>query len=102
MRMKRLVLGAVVAALCGVPVVSRAELPGATPQVAAPAERDAQPGAASDASSETSGDEASEFAAREKAAPPQLAEFSGGADGIYITSGAIIAALLVVLLITAL
>jgi hypothetical protein len=97
--MKRLFLGAVVAALCGAPVTSRAETPSAPREVAAPALLDAQARPASDAQS--SEDEASDYAAREKAAP-QLEEFSGGADGVYISAGALVVVLVVLLVLTAL
>lgn len=92
--MSKLVVGAMVAALCGFPVVSRAEAPPAPPQrSAAPAQQGAEacPEPGADA-------EACDYAAREKASP-QLEEFAGGADGIYIGGGVIAAALLVVLLV---
>jgi hypothetical protein len=98
--MKKVLLGAVVAALCGVPVTSRAEAAGAPRRVTAQAPREAQAGAASGDAQKSEG-EASDYAEREKAAP-QLAEFSGGDQGIYIGTGALLAAILVVLLITAL
>ena len=98
--MKRLFLGAVLAALCSVPAWSRAETPGDALTVAAPADT-AQGRRASTEPTQDDRDEANDLAAREKAAP-QLAEFSGGGDGVYITSGAIIVALLVVLLLVAL
>jgi hypothetical protein len=100
--MKRLVLGALVAALCSVPSMSRAETAASAPrEIAAPAQRSAQATPAPDGSSQRSEDEASEYAAREQAAP-HLAEFAGGADGIYIGAGALGVALLVALLIIAL
>lgn len=97
--MKRLFVGVVLAALCGAPGLSRADAPGETRTVTVPA-RDAQAGRvpAGDAEEEI---ETSDLEEREKAAP-QLAEFSGGADGVYITSGAILVALIVVLLLVAL
>jgi hypothetical protein len=99
--MKRLFLGALVAALCSVPSMSRAETVSAPREAPAPAQRIAQAGPASDVGSHTSEDEASDYAEREKAAP-HLAEFAGGADGIYIGAGALGIALLVALLIIAL
>ena len=97
--MKRLFVGAVVAALCGAPGLSRADAPGETRTVTVPA-REAQAGRApaGDAEGEV---EPGDLEEREKAAP-QLGEFSGGADGVYITSGAIIVALIVVLILVAL
>ena len=99
--MKKLFLGALVAVLCAVPGRSPAETPSAPGQVAAPAPRDAQARPASGADAQGSEADESDYAAREKAAP-ELAEFSGGANGVYITSGALIVALIVVLLLTAL
>lgn len=95
--MKKLLLGAVVAALLGLPGISLAETPSAPRQVAAPAARDAQP-SAPDQDAQSSEGEASDYAAREKAAP-QLAEFSGGERGIYLGTGALIVVLLVVLIL---
>lgn len=98
--MKKLVLGTLVAALCAVPNVSRAATPKAHRAVSAPAPREAQPAPASDP--DATGSDANDYAAREKAAPKDLAKFSGGDNGVYIGGGAILVALLVVLLITAL
>lgn len=99
--MKRLFVGAVVAALCGAPGMSRAETPTAPREVVAPAARDAQARPAQDAGEQTTEGDASDYAAREKASP-ELAQFAGGDNGIYIGGGVIVAALLVVLLLTAL
>lgn len=101
--MKRIFFAALVAALCAAPGLSRAELPSATspsaPSPSAPSDAQARP--ASDGASQRAADEESEYAEREKAAP-QLAEFSGGADGVYIGAGALVAVLLAVLIIAAL
>lgn len=94
--MKRLWIGAVVAALCGLPVMSHAG------EVPPPAQRDTLSGTVADGSSQESGDEASDYAARDAAAPQQLAEFDGGADGVYIGTGAVVLALVIVLLLVAL
>jgi hypothetical protein len=109
--MKKLLLGALVTALCVVPGLTRAASSTASRPGAAPAQRHAQARPTTDRdtrSSDAQGAEAqnaageeSEYAAREKAAP-QLAEFSGGDNGVYIGTGALVVALLVVLLITAL
>jgi hypothetical protein len=96
--MKRLFLGALLAALCAGPGLSRAETPGEPRNDPAAAAVDAQDGAPADP---TQG-EAADLAEREQVAPQQVGEFSGGADGVYITSGAILVALLVVLLLVAL
>lgn len=98
--MKRLFVGALVAALCSVPGTSRAETRSAPGSVAAPAPGEAQARPAADGDESSEG-EAGDYAAREKAAP-QLAEFEGGADGIYIGAGALAVALVVVLLLVAL
>lgn len=92
--MKRLLLGVVIAALCVIPGRSRAEAPSERTAVAPSAVPYylARPAPAG-----TEG-EAGDYAAREQASP-QLAEFSGGADGVYITSGAIAVALAIVLLL---
>jgi hypothetical protein len=95
--MKRLFVGALVAALCSLPGTSRAETQSAPGNVAA-APREAQ---AADGDAERSEGEAGDYADREKAAP-QLAEFEGGAEGIYIGAGALAVALVVVLLLVAL
>src|SRR5512133_1104393 len=100
--MKKLVAGAVVAALCGVPVLSRAETASAPREAAAPAQREAQSCPKPDGAAQSSDCEASDYAAREKAAPQQLHEFAGGADGVYIGGGVLLAALIVVLLVTVL
>jgi hypothetical protein len=100
--MKRLFLGAVIAVLCSVPGTSRAETPSTPGTVAAPTAHDVQARPASDVDSPAAEGEAGDYAARENAAPQQLQEFSGGADGIYIGAGALVVALLVVLLIAAL
>jgi hypothetical protein len=91
--MKRLLAGAVIAVLCALPGVSRAETPSAARNIAAPAPPYllARPAPAADG-------DAIDYAVREKASP-QLAEFAGGADGVYITSGAIALVLAVVLLV---
>ena len=94
--MKRLWIGAVVAALCGLPTLSHAE------EVPPPAQRDTLSGATADGSSQGSGDDASDYAARENAAPQQLAEVDGGADGVYSGTGAVVLALVIVLLLVAL
>ena len=94
--MKRLFVAAVMAALCGAPAMSRADS-SASRKVAAPTRAAAQ----ARPDSQFRDGEADEYAAREKAAP-QLAEFSGGAEGIYIGAGALIAILIVVLLLTTL
>jgi hypothetical protein len=94
--MNRLFAGALVVALSTVPVISRAETP--SREAAAPAARDAYAGPASDETSQTSDDETSDYAARENAAP-QLEEFAGGDNGVYIGSGVLVAALIVVLLL---
>jgi hypothetical protein len=99
--MRKLVLGVLVAGLCGVAGVSRAETPSAPRPVAPPAQRDAQARPAPDGDARRAEAEESDYAAREKAAP-QLAEFSGGANGVYIGTGALVVALLVVLLLTTL
>lgn len=93
--MKRFLLGAVVAVLCSVPAVSRAEPQSEARNTAAPV---APYFLAAPDTQGASTDEASEYAAREKASP-QLAQFSGGADGVYITSGAIAVALAIVLIL---
>lgn len=95
--MKRFLLGAVVAVLCSVPAVSRAETPGEARNAAAPVAPYFLARPAPDTQAAGT-DEAREYAAREKASP-QLAQFSGGADGVYITSGAIAVALAIVLIL---
>ena len=96
--MKRLFLGAVVAVLCAMPGASRAEAP--DEKTTAVEVEPAGPARAADAPPASS--EEADLAARDRAAPEQVREFSGGADGVYITSGAIAVALLVVLLIAVL
>lgn len=96
--MKRLFLGALLAALFAAPGLSRAETPSEPGNDPATAVVDAQDGAPADPAQGEAGD----LAEREQAAPQQVGEFSGGADGVYITSGAILVALLVVLLLVAL
>jgi hypothetical protein len=95
--MNKLVVGAMVAVLCGFPVVSRAEAPAAPERRAAPAQR-AEACPQGDGASHRTENEACDYAAREKASP-QLEEFAGGADGIYIGGGVLAAALVVVLLL---
>lgn len=97
--MKRLFLGAVLAALCAVPTMSLADTQGAPWSIAAPGTREA-PRKAWNGVERRSPDEASDYAARE-AASPQLAQFAGGADGVYITTGALLVALIVVLILIA-
>lgn len=96
--MKKLVMAALVAALCAVPAAARAETPTAPADPAAPARCEAQ---AADGQPRGCEDGATEYAERERAAA-DLGEFSGGADGIYIGAGALAAALIVVLIIAAL
>jgi hypothetical protein len=94
--MKRLFPVALVTVLCAAPALSRAETP---PRgIAAPATGEAQDGPASDGAAQNSEDEASDYAEREKASP-ELGEFAGGDDGIYIGSGVLLVALIVVLLL---
>jgi hypothetical protein len=93
--MKRLVLGVLLAVLCGAPGASRADVPGA---VTAPAANDRHGRAASNGEAYAAEAETSEYAAREEAAP-QLEEFAGGQRGVYIGSGALLVALIVVLLL---
>jgi hypothetical protein len=94
--MKRLFPIAVVTVLCAAPALTRAETP--PPGIAAPAARDAEDAAASEETAQSADDEASDYAEREKAAP-ELGEFAGGDDGIYIGSGVLLVALIVVLLL---
>lgn len=96
--MNKLVVGAMVAVLCGFPVVSRAEAPAAPQRSAAPAQQDPQACPPHEDGSQGTEGEACDYAAREKASP-QLEEFAGGADGIYIGGGVLAAALIVVLLV---
>lgn len=98
--MKTLLAAAVVAILCGTPGMARAETHGEPGKVAAPARTEGQPPGPDGDAQNPEGD-ANEYAEREAAAP-QLAEFAGGADGVYVSAGAIAVALLVVLLIVAL
>jgi hypothetical protein len=94
--MKRLLVGAVVAVLCGLPGATRAESHSEPGTVEAPA------GEAAPAQRPASDGTEDDLAAREQAAPQQVGEFAGGADGVYITSGAIIVALIIVILLVAL
>ena len=100
--MQKLIVGAVVVALCGAPAISRAESPGALRQVGASprnyVELDRAP--SSSPERDAAATDESEYASREKAAPQQLAKFSGGDNGVYITTGALLVAVLIVLLIT--
>jgi hypothetical protein len=94
--MKRLFPIALVTVLCAAPALTRAETP--PPGIAAPPAREAEDGSASDGTAQSSEDEASDYAEREKAAP-ELGEFAGGDDGVYIGSGVLLVALIVVLLL---
>ncbi len=90
--MNRLFSIAMMAVLAGAPVISRAESP-TVPQTQTRDEQD-RPASSADGAS----DDASDYAAREKKAP-QLAEFSGGRDGVYLTTTALVIVLLVVLIL---
>jgi len=94
--MKRLVAAALLAALAGTPSIAAANITRASPPAVA-----AVPGlpvAAVPAPVAGSRAEASDYAAREAAAPA-LAEFAGGGGGIYIGSGAVVIILLVVIIV---
>jgi hypothetical protein len=91
--MRKLHSFAIIAVLLGIPGSSYAET---SPQDAAPATSAAQDRRAADG--DGSADDASNYAAREKAAP-QLKEFSGGRDGVYLTTTALVIILLVVLVL---
>ena len=92
--MKKLIASALLVVLSGVTSIARAELaPAPRPVVAeAPARPAAQPTAPAPSS------EASQYAAREAAAP-QLGEFQGGDTAIYIGSGAVTVLLIVLLVV---
>jgi hypothetical protein len=98
--MKRLPVAAVLAAVLLAPALSRAETPSNPAEAATPAPG-AQPCPAADENSPAPDPEACDYAAREAAAP-QLAEFSGGADGVYIGAGALVAIAVIILLIAVL
>ena len=93
--MNRLITGVLLVVLSSVPSFAQAESTSG-PQVSAgetvgiglaqSAPRDISPGSASD------------YAAREVAAP-QLAEFEGGGGGIYIGTGALVVGLIVLIII---
>jgi len=93
---KKLIIGALLVAIACLPSLAQAEAMGSVQvaaageipgtSVAAPAQPDVSPGSTLD------------YAAREAAAP-QLGGFVGGGSGIYIGSGALAVALLVVIII---
>ena len=94
--MTRILAGAVIAILCVAPGSARAEPVSAPQGATAPPYFLARPAPAQ--APGNAADDASDYALREQAAP-HLAEFSGGADGVYITSGAIAVALAIVLIL---
>ena len=95
--MTRILAGAVIAILCAAPGSARAEPVSAPQGTTAPPYFLARPAPAQ--APGNAADDASDYALREQAAPSHLAEFSGGADGVYITSGAIAVALAIVLIL---
>jgi hypothetical protein len=95
---KHLVIGALMATLCGIPGVTRGETPRSAQSSPAIPYYLARP--ATDAPSGST-DAASDYAARENASP-QLAEFSGGGDGVYIGTGALVVAAVILILVLAL
>ncbi|MFT3915569.1 MAG: hypothetical protein QM704_16080 [Anaeromyxobacteraceae bacterium] len=95
--MRKLVLGAVLALLFSAPALARAAEPRparGTHAKAVPAET-APAATPAPAAGEVQG-----YAERDRAAAPKVGGYAGGDSGVYITSGAIIVALLVVLLLT--
>jgi len=93
--MKKLLISALLAAILCVPTLAQAgvepaphaalgALPRARPTVTAP--------------NKVSPDSARDYAAREAAAP-QLAEFAGGSGGVYIGTGVLVVALVVVVIL---
>ena len=93
--MKNLITGVLLIALCLAPSVAQAAVvrgPETAPAVSeASVTLSTTPGLVASTSAGTS-----DYAAREAAAP-QLAEFAGGSGGVYIGTGVLVVALIVVL-----
>jgi len=93
--MKKLLISALLAAMLCVPTFAQAAIEPVS-QTALGAFQYARP--IMTAPNKVSADSACDYAAREAAAP-QLAEFAGGSGGIYIGTGALVVALVVVVII---
>jgi hypothetical protein len=94
--MKALVAVATLLALAGTPSIAAANITRASPPVVA--QTTGLPVAAVPAPVAGTRADASDYAAREAAAPA-LAEFAGGGGGIYIGSGAVVIILLVIIIV---
>jgi hypothetical protein len=92
---RKFMTGALLVALACAPSLAQAEVtrPSQAVEGMVPHNSSAQP-----APMDTSPGSTTDYAAREAAAP-ELAEFAGGAGGIYIGTGALVVALLVVIVI---
>ena len=95
---KRVMAGALLAALAGAPCMARAA--GADARVAGPAAVAELAGEspATGAPDRAAPGEVADYAARE-AANPELGKFAGGRGGIYIGGGTVVVVLLVVLIV---
>jgi hypothetical protein len=93
--MKKLLISAFLAAMLCVPTLAQAGVEPASPTALGTSPR-ARPTVT--APKQVSPDSARDYAAREAAAP-QLAEFAGGSGGIYIGTGVLVVALVVVVII---